>query len=150
MHSFFLASELVSLTWLDAGKKIAHLLHVALPVLPLQHVAALEGHSPDFRDALEPRVHAEVGDPVRLAVNKESLNLDIVRLLPALPALDRTNYDKLFRPLAVCPSALDTCWRLMFDGLCDGTHMVRETVGSSLRLLDAAITFSGSGSNPQA
>lgn len=71
------------------------------------HVATTECHPPDFRDHLEPRIHTEVGDLVVRAVDEQRFNFNLVCVLPALPALDRTDYDELCRPLAVDELALD-------------------------------------------
>lgn len=120
-----LASQLLSVSRLCARKKVAHLLHITLSVLPVGHMTSTEGYPSDLRDRLEPWIHTEVGDLVVLAVDEQRLNLNIVCLPPALPALDRTNYDELCRPLTVGGPALGNACVSIEVSRAGQTHMVR-------------------------
>lgn len=52
-----------------------------------------------------------------LAVDEQGLNFNVVCLLPALPALDGTNYDELCWPLTVPKYALENMWVCVLNGL---------------------------------
>lgn len=81
----------------------------------MRHVAATQCHPPDLRDHLKPRIHTEVGDLVVRAVDEQRFNCNLVCVLPALPAFDRTDYDELCRPLAVDKVALNIDVYVLMD-----------------------------------
>lgn len=109
IDSILSALQLLPIIRLRTREEVAHLLHITFPILPVGHVATTKGHPPDLRDTLKPRIHAEIGNLVILAIDEQGLNLNVVCLLPALPTLDRTNYDELCRPLTVRKYTLDIC-----------------------------------------
>lgn len=81
---------------------------------------ATNGYPPDLWDDLKPRVHAEVGDLVVLAVDEQCLNFNIVCLLPALPSFNGIDYNRLCRPLTVHSFASVSKWVVCIDGIESG------------------------------
>ena len=61
----------------------------------------LQRHPLDLGNVLEPWLDAEIRDLVVPAIDQQSLDLDLVRVLPALPVLDGADDDELGWALAV-------------------------------------------------
>lgn len=106
----WVSSLFSSVIRLCAGKKIADLMPIPIPILPVRHVASTKGHPSYFWDLLKPGVHGEIGNFVHLTVDEEGLYLNVVGPLPTLPAFDRANYDELRGPLTLYPFVLDKHW----------------------------------------
>lgn len=94
---------LIKFTYLFTGKKFTADLHVSLAVLKVRHMARVFQRNPlDLRDVFEPWFDRAVGDLVVTTVEKQGLNVDVVRILPALPVFDGAGNDELGRALTAC------------------------------------------------
>lgn len=96
-----LTSEVESVIRSSACQEISHLLDVSISILPMRHMRTAERYPADFRNSLEPRVHADVCDLIGFAVHEKRFNCNLMSLFPAFPTFDGSNDNEFGWTLAM-------------------------------------------------
>lgn len=110
-------------------------------------MGAIQSHPPDLGNRLEPWVHGQICHFIVLPVDEKSLDVDLVRVLPALVAFDRTNDDKLCRTLngqihsRVVLEVFVACLDIFREWVEAGDEVAPKDLGCLLKFLALVITL---------